>query len=61
VDLEIELRFLAVFFAALLVVQALLLLTWVAARGVRKGRAALRPAARIESTQPAAAPAQPTT
>ncbi|MFA4841362.1 MAG: hypothetical protein WC580_06615 [Agrococcus sp.] len=60
-DAEIELRFLAIFFAALLLVQALLLLSWAAAKGVRKGLATLRPAHRAEATVAPAAPARPTT
>jgi hypothetical protein len=59
VDVEIELRFLAIFFAGLLLVQALLLLAWGAARGVLRGIAAMRRVPAVEPNRPAAAAAQP--
>lgn len=58
-DGEVELRFLAIFFAALLLVQALLLLSWVAAKGVRRGLAAVRRVPVVEPTPPQAPAAQP--
>lgn len=59
-DAEFELRFLAVFFTALLLVQALLLLSWVAAKGVRRGLAAMRHVPAVERTTRAGVTAQPT-
>jgi hypothetical protein len=59
VDAEIQLRFLAIFFSALLLLQALLLLSWVAARGVLRGIAAMRRVPAVEPARPPAATAQP--
>ena len=58
-DAEIELRFLAFFFTALLLVQALLLLSWVAVKGVRRGLAAVRRSPVVAPTVPQAPTAQP--
>lgn len=54
-DFELELRFLAIFFATILLGQALLLLAWAAAKGVRRAvagtrRAHARVAARASAT-----------
>ncbi len=59
-DVEIELRFLATFFAALLLLQALVLLTWVTARGVRRGLAVMRRVPVVEPTQAPTPTVQPT-
>ena len=58
-DLETELRFLAVFFAAMLLAQVVLLLWWVAAKGARRANAAIRRARGPEAERTSTGAAQP--